>query len=311
VDRFEGHLSAQHHDFFSVFLPASGVFLSAALSGGLRRQLAQQGLSLVTGDRVTLDRDSDATGDAVILSLLPRRSLLSRVEAGARGRSQPLAANADLMLLCTSMNEEFNMRRIERYLAMADGAGMPAVLLLTKADLVENAEDWLAAVQSLHPPRKSIPCSAVSGLGIAEVRSFLSGGETAVLLGSSGVGKSTLINALLGDDRLRTRDISQYKDKGRHTTTHRELIPLQSGGFLIDSPGIRELKLDDSDVSAAFGDITALAVACKYRNCSHQTEPGCAVKKAVSEGALTAQRLHSYLKLIQEENRRSKSRKRG
>lgn len=304
MPQYEGIISAQHREVLHVFLPERDTTVSAIPSGKLRRQTARENTALVTGDLVTVDRASDTAGPALILSLKERRSILTRAEAGERGRSQPLAANIDLALICTSLNEEFNIKRLDRYLAMADGAGVPALLLLTKADNAPNAEEYLILVRALRPPREHIPCSALTGQGIAEVREAIRG-KAAVLLGSSGVGKSSLINALLGEERLRTSHLSGFKDKGRHTTTSRELIPM-AGGCLIDTPGMRELRLDNSDASAGFHDISGLAQGCRFSDCSHGREPGCAVRQAILEGKLDAARLDRFLKLIDEEKRRKR-----
>ncbi len=303
-----GIIASQHHEQFSIYLAESGRFIKAGLGGSLRRQLKIAGLSLVVGDRVSLDRASDEGGQAIIVSLAARRSLLSRVSAGGSGQIQALAANVDLVLICTSLNEEFNLRRLERYLALADGAGLPAVIVLTKSDLQHRQQDRLSSLAALNPLRQRLLCSALTGQGQDELKALIPAGQTAVLMGSSGVGKSSLVNLLLGKEALRTAAISRHQDKGRHTTTHRQLIPLPEGGYLIDSPGIRELKLEDSDVSAAFDDVEVLAQGCRFRDCGHQAEPGCAVRLAVAQGQLDAGRLRSYLKLKAEEARRQRHR---
>lgn len=310
MEQVQGIISAQHGEAFRAYLPHRGIDIAAALSGRLRQRLKAERTSLVTGDAVLLDRQQDEGGTALILELLPRRSVLTRTEAGQRGRSQPLAANVDLVLICTSMNEEFNMKRLERYLALADGAGIQPVLLLTKADIAGESAPFLAELSGLRPSRRQIVCSALTGQGMEEVRGLLAGGKSGVLLGSSGVGKSSLVNAILGQERMHTARISAYQDKGRHTTTARELLPLPGGGCLIDTPGMRELKLDESDVESGFADIQALAVQCRFSDCRHVREPGCAVKQAVTAGQLTAGRLESFIKLRDEQQRRSARRTR-
>ncbi len=285
-----------------VYLPETRTTVLARPGGALRRQNEEENTILVTGDRVTLDRDGDENGEAVILSRLPRTSLLTRAEAGSRERAQPLCANADLLLLCTSMNEEFNAKRLDRYLAIADGAGIPALILLTKADMAKHPQEQLRILNALDPRRAYIVCSAKTGQGIAEIHEALDG-RTAALLGSSGVGKSSLINALLGEEHQRVSQISGYKDKGRHTTTARELIPLENG-FLIDTPGMRELKLDVSDAAASFADVTQIAQNCRFSDCAHGHEPGCAVREALAKETLSQARFDSYTKLRAEEQRR-------
>ncbi len=308
MDQYQGIVCAQYLDAYRVYLPHQGNEVSARLSGSLRQKLKQERTLLVTGDRVALDREGDEGGSAVILALVPRETLLSRVEAGIRGQRQPLAANVDYAFICTSLNEEFNLSRLDRYLAIADGACIQPVLLMTKADAVQDWTPYTTQIMTLRPPRAFILCSAVTGCGIAEIKTLLAAGKTAVLLGSSGVGKSSLVNALLGETRMHTARISGFQDKGRHTTTSRELIALPGCGYLIDTPGMRELKLDNSDVEASFADIMDLSVNCKFRDCRHLHEPGCAVKAAVERGELNAKRLRSFQKLRDEEACRRKRR---
>ena len=290
----QAYISAQHHDVYNVYLPHTGAIMNVALSGKLRQQLKQQHIQLVAGDRVTLEGER-------LTALHHRSSLLSRLEAGQSGFSQALAANVDYLFVCTSPNGEFNIKRVDRYLAMADGAGVEAVLIITKADLASGLGDVLSAIQALHPKRRHILCSTLNGMGIDALRDLVTAGKSAVLMGSSGVGKSSLINALLGKDHLETSEISAYKDKGRHTTTSRVLIPLISGGFLIDSPGMREIAFDEEGGAQTFADIEELAASCRFSDCRHQSEPGCAVRDAINEGALTPDRLERYNKFRREE----------
>lgn len=299
----QGIICAQHRGGFEVLLKETKEVLQAQIKGSLRKELENTGIQLVTGDRVELKTEGEDL--ARITRMQERKSLLTRVEAGTRGKPQPLAANVDIAFICTSANEDFNTGRLERYLACAEGALVPTVLLITKADLVKDREGFLAQIHSHFPGREHLFCSAATGEGINQVLKHLEKGKTGVLLGSSGVGKSSLINALLGEDRLRTAGISAHQDKGRHTTTTRRLIPLQEGSYLMDTPGMRELALDQSDVQAAFQDIEEMAVHCKFRDCRHDKEPGCAVRQALSQGDLTRERFKSYQKLQKEEEGRA------
>lgn len=299
----EALVSEQYHDIFSVYLPHKATYIQASLSGALRQAFNRQYTQLVAGDRVIISHD-ETTEQGRIETLLPRRSLLTRVKAGTREKPQPMAANADYLLICTSMNEDFNPRRLERYLSLAQGTNVKPVLVLTKADLAQNPESYLRQTKVLSLQEAPILCSVKNEQGLDPLRNLLREGQIAVLMGSSGVGKSSLINALLGENRRRTADIGRYKDKGRHTTTSRALIPLTCGAYLIDTPGMRELKLDESDTQAVFPDIQKLAASCRFRDCSHQSEPGCAVAAAVVSGDLDAGRLKSYQKLRREEEQR-------
>ncbi len=300
----QGIISSRNKEIYRVYLPESRAEIIAKTTGALRRSLEKENITPVTGDEVTLDRADNRNGEALILKLHHRRSLLTRVEVGAKGRAQPLAANVDFILICTSLNEEFNVNRLSRYFALADGANLPAILLLTKADLVEDADIYLREAASFQPPRQHILCSAVTGQGMEEVRALFSAQQTAVLLGSSGVGKSSLVNAILEDSRMKTAHTSAFLSKGRHTTTTRELLPLTQGGYLIDTPGMRGLALDQGKVETGFTDIVALAEGCRFNNCKHQHEPGCAVRQAVLEGRLDERRLANYQKLSLEQERR-------
>jgi ribosome biogenesis GTPase len=246
------------------------------------------------GDWVLLD-----AGRRRIVRLLARRSLLLRRAAGRQHELQPLAANVDTMFLVTSCNEEFNRSRVERYLALALDAGIQPVVVLTKADLTDHPETYRDAVQRLLPALPVVAVNARDPATLAEVRQWCRTGQTVALFGSSGVGKSTLVNSLMGAPVQDTGSIRDADSKGRHTTTSRSLHLLRDGGLLLDGPGMRELTLADVDqgVAALFIDIEALAAECRFRNCRHDAEPGCAVRAALAAGALDARRLESYRKL--------------
>jgi ribosome biogenesis GTPase len=264
---------------------------------------AAEGEFPVTGDWLAIELKD---GVGVIQAVMPRATTFTRRAAGPSGAAQVVAANVDVALLAASLNRDLNLRRLERYLATTHESGARPVIVLTKADISEDAAELTAGVEAIAGGAPVIACSARTGLGLDALRAHLRPGETAVLLGSSGVGKSTLVNALAGSDRMATRDVREDDARGRHTTTHRELILLPSGALLLDTPGMRELALWEvqAGLDAAFadlrGDIDALAEACRFRDCGHQNEPGCAVRAALEDGRLDADRYESWRKLQRE-----------
>ena len=242
-----------------------------------------------------------------IVALLPRRTAIKRAAAGEHYRQQVIAANVDTVLVVSGLDADFNPRRIERYLLLVAGSGATPVVVLTKADKVgeadpgaaEAARAALSGVIAADVPVLAV--NAKSPDAAAAVAPWLRPGTTAVLVGSSGAGKSTLTNTLLGTDRMKTAAVRAADARGRHTTTHRALVPLPSGACLIDTPGMRELKpTGEEDVAETFVDIEALAAQCRFRDCVHAREPGCAVRAAVEAGTLAAARLASFLKLRDE-----------
>ena len=239
----------------------------------------------------------EGDGNAVITGLFPRRSCFIRKSAGTGNREQVVAANIDTVFICMSLNKNFNIRRLERYLSIAYDSGATPVAVLTKADLCSAVGERIAEVQNAAP---GVDVLAVSALDedTGAVMRYILPGRTVAFIGSSGVGKSTLINRLTGTDSIATRETGN-DDKGRHTTTHRELITLPNGAFVIDTPGMRELGMWDSGggIDTAFADIEALSRACRYSDCTHNGEPGCAVRKALEDGTLDRARWNSYLKL--------------
>ena len=245
------------------------------------------------GDWVGLDAERKQ-----IIHLFDRRNILQRREVHG-GAAQPIAANVDTLLVVTACNDEFNLSRLERYLALAKDAGVPAVIVLTKADLADEQQSFVDAVRSLG---ESVPVVAVNAHlpeSVLQLAPWCGPGRTIALLGSSGVGKSTLLNTLAGTARQRTGSIRDSDDKGRHTTSHRSLHVLPDGTLVIDSPGIRELGMVEvaAPPDAVFDDLLALAAACRFSNCRHQSEPGCAVRRAVKDGSLDVRRLASFHKL--------------
>ena len=255
--------------------------------------------------------DRPTVGDWVLFSpaagaierLLERKSLLKRMSVNKPGDVQLIAANVDVMFLVSSCNEEFNLARMERYLALALEAGVQPVVVLTKADLTDDADAYREQAMSLSRELIVEVVNALQAEDLEPLRAWCVRGQTITLLGSSGVGKSTLINSLAGAAVQATGSIREDDGKGRHTTTHRSLHLLSGGGLLLDSPGMRELGITDAEtgLQSAFEDVESLAEQCRFNDCAHESEPGCAVQAAIASGALDERRLDSYRKLRREE----------
>jgi ribosome biogenesis GTPase len=295
-DLVPARVAIQHPKLYTLYAEAGE--LLARVSGRLRHDSRSVADFPVTGDWVAI-RPRSAEGTATIHAVLPRRSRFTRKSPGDVTEEQILAANVDTVFLVMGLDGNYNPRRLERYLALAWESGADPVVLLTKPDLCPNAEERKRATERL-----GIPVLVVSprhGEGLDSLAHYLVPGKTLALLGSSGVGKSTLVNRLLGEERLATRPVRESDDRGRHTTTHRELIVLPGGGLVIDTPGLREIQLwESADVDGAFARVTTLAEGCRFTDCGHDTEPGCAVTQAVAEGSLDPAQLASYQKLKKE-----------
>jgi ribosome biogenesis GTPase len=290
---------AQHRDRY-VVRDANGD-RDAVLGGRLRHQAVSAEDLPAVGDWVVVTGSDGLDSVAQIREVLPRTGAFRRKVAGETTDVQIVAANVDLAIIATALPGDVNLRRIERYLTLAWESGAAPLVMLTKADLVEDVEPALDSVRAVAPGVDVIAVSTHTGAGLEDLRARLRPGITAVLIGSSGVGKSTLINALLGVERLRTAAVRE-DGAGRHTTTHRELLELPGGAMLIDTPGMRELQLWSADegFESAFDDVAALAERCRFRDCVHDAEPDCAVVAAVGRGELDPGRLESWRKLRRE-----------
>lgn len=270
----------------------------ASLLGKFRLEARQGGFPVV-GDWVGLEI-SDAS--ARIHHVLPRTTTLVRRAVGGDSSGQVIGANIDLGLLVCALNEDFNPRRLERYIALCRAGGIAPLIVLTKSDLVGDVKPFLEELADVAAGIEIVPVCAVSQSGLAALQLSLVSGQTAALLGSSGAGKSTLLNALAGSEIMATSAIRYGDGRGRHTTTHRELVTLPSGAMIIDSPGMRELGLWDGaeGVKEAFEDVDALVGACRFSDCRHSSEPGCAVRSALESGGLDASRWAAFVKLNRE-----------
>jgi ribosome biogenesis GTPase len=275
--------------------------LIAELSGKMRYEAADRSELPTVGDWVAVE-GRPADGRGTIHAVLPRKSCFSRKVAGLVTEEQALAANVDTVFLITGLDSDFNLRRTERYLAVAWDSGAVPVVLLNKADLCDDIGKFLSDIESVAFGVPIHAISAARGDGLEALDRYLIAGATVAFLGSSGVGKSTLINRLLGTDRLKTREVRKYDGRGRHTTTWRELILLPSRAAVIDTPGLREVQLwtDENSLGKTFDDLEALASQCRFRDCSHTKEPGCAVQEAIKAGKLDPGRLKSFLKMQKE-----------
>lgn len=298
-NRSVGRIILEHKHSYRV-LCEQGEWL-ATVSGHFAYETSNRLDFPAVGDWVIVEK-MPGEEKAVIHQLLKRHSAFVRKIAGREIEQQIVAANVDIVFLVMSLNDDFNIRRLERYITAAWDSGAKPIIVLTKADLCDDSVPFIMDIERNAPGIEYILTSTITNEGIAQLKGILREGITAALLGSSGAGKSSLTNALMENDSMKVSSIRESDARGRHTTTHRELLMLPSGGCLIDTPGMRELQLWDQreSLDASFRDIEALAEHCRFRDCTHNKEPHCAVQRAINEGELEAARLQSYLKLGKE-----------
>lgn len=273
----------------------------ARIAGKLRHEFTSRREYPAVGDWVAV-RDAPQGDEVVIETVLPRRSRFLRKLAGKSLDAQVVAANVDTVFVVSGLDGDFNPRRIERYLVTAFDSGARPVMVLNKADVCQDLELILEFVEMVAPGTPVHVVSGLTGQGVDELRQYAGPGEVVAFVGASGVGKSTLINRLLGEERLETAPVRETDSRGRHTTRHRQMLALPEGGLLIDTPGMRELQLWEGagGLEEAFPDIVELAARCRFPDCSHGEEPGCAVREAIEEGDLDPDRFESYQRLRRE-----------
>ncbi|MEA5626811.1 ribosome small subunit-dependent GTPase A [Nostoc sp. UHCC 0251] len=277
--------------------------LIAEVAGKLRHQATQPQDFPAVGDwAIVQARESE--GRATIHGILPRKSKFSRKIAGSKTEEQIVAANVDTVFLVCGLDSDFSLRRIERYLILAWESGANPVIVLNKADLCNSLDEYISEVEAVAIGVPILVLSATTNQGLDALKSYLQAGQTVALLGSSGVGKSTITNQLKGASVQAVQSVRRGDDRGRHTTTNRELILLPTGGLIIDTPGMREIQIwaGDESLQGTFADIETLAAECRFRNCQHNNEPGCAVQEALLKGELDYSRFLSYQKLQKELN---------
>ncbi|MGE6489082.1 ribosome small subunit-dependent GTPase A [Paenisporosarcina sp. NPDC076898] len=294
-----GRVLLEHKHMYRV-VTDEGEWL-ASLSGSFKHQAQERRDYPAVGDWVAVEK-MPGEEKGIIRNILPRTSIFSRKVAGDTTVEQIVAVNVDIVFLVMSLNLDFNLRRLERYLVAAWDSGANPVIVLTKKDVCDDPQSYVDHAESIAFGVQIHVVSSVTGEGIDELQDLLKDGKTAALLGSSGVGKSSLTNALCGENVMVVQEIREDDDKGRHTTTHRELFRMPGGGLLIDTPGMREFQMWDNSESldTGFQDVEQFASACRFTDCQHDGQPGCAVQEALDNGALTRERFASYEKLKRE-----------
>jgi ribosome biogenesis GTPase len=294
LGREPGRVVAEDRGLYLV--ASTGGEIRAAVTGRLRFEAAGDPAAFpAVGDWVALDVREDG---GTIQAVIPRRTAFLRLAPGDETYAQVLGANIDVVFIVTSLNHEFNARRLERYVSAVWESGARPIVILSKADLAEDLESCRLAAETSAPGVPIIVVSAYEGTGLEDVRALMEPGRTVAVVGSSGVGKSTLINALAGQELQAVSEIRSDDSRGRHTTSRRHLIHLGEAGLILDTPGMREFALlDDAGLATSFADVDAAAATCRFSDCAHRSEPGCGVRAAIASGALAAERLDAFGKL--------------
>ena len=294
-----GRVFAEHKHIYKLYTEAGEVL--GEISGKFRFEVLEQEEYPAIGDWVVITLRAEEKR-ATIHKVISRKSKFSRKVAGNETREQIVASNVDIVFLVNALNNDFNVRRIERYLIMAWESGSDPVILLSKADICTDLEGMVEEVEAVAMGVPVHVVSTVDGRGLEELNIYLNPGKTIALLGSSGVGKSTLINYFAEEELQKTKEVRQCDDRGRHTSTSREMFVLDSGVIMIDTPGMREMQMwnGGEGISEAFEDVEKLAAKCRFNDCKHKKEPGCAVREAIENGALQEERYESYIKLQKE-----------
>lgn len=305
-----GRISSQHRDLYKI-ITIKGELLGN-ISGSLRHSLEEKNEYPAVGDWVAIE--SIDVDRVIIKGILPRKTTIARKVAGFKMEDQIIATNIDKIFITMSLNNDFNLRRIERYINIAWDSGATPIIILTKIDVCKDIKARLKELEEVSIGINILLVSSLTGEGIENVKNNISNNDSVVFIGSSGVGKSTLINKLMGMEIQDTSEIGN-NDKGRHTTTYRELMILPEGGVIIDTPGMREIQLSQGDIESTFSDIEEIAKECYFSDCKHNTEPKCAIKDAIKKGIISIERLKSYEKQKRElyyanERRKSKERSR-